>query len=463
MKRKILALFLTTLLVVMMLPMSASARGWDGNPDSLTYGVITVKSGETYVIESGEVLNVSGTLRVENGGTVIVRGELNSYAPKSYHPSVVREDSLGLTIDEGGKVVVKDGGYLYLHSMSTYYMVGYPLADYMPAKSGLKGDIVVESGGWFDYDNRFQIGYNTEWTENGVLHISRVDGISMDRSKNTQITVNFGTARTATGLGYVGVTVNQGIATAEYDFVPELVTQDDIAEDKLEGHSLKSKVPIRIFVEDGATFNGYDAEEVPSQPVNPDPEPDPEPVIPSKYFSDVTADAWYCNAAEYVYEHGIMAGTADGIFEPNATLNRAQAVQILYNLEGQPTAAESAGYVDTTGHWAINAINWASEKAIVSGVGNNRFDPNSPVSREQFAVMMYNYAQYKGYDLSAQADLTTFPDNGKVSSWAQRAMQWANGEGLINGSDGSLLPGGTTTRAQAASILMKFDQSVVGN
>ena len=121
------------------------------------------------------------------------------------------------------------------------------------------------------------------------------------------------------------------------------------------------------------------------------------------------------------------------------------------------------GYTDTAGHWAINAINWASENGIVSGVGDNRFNPNSPVSREQFAVMMYNYAQYKGYDLSAQADLTTFPDNGKVSSWAQRAMQWANGEGLINGSDGSLLPGGTATRGQAASILMKFDQSVVGN
>lgn len=461
MKRKVLALFLTALLVVVMIPMSVSARGWDGNPDSLTYGVITVKSGETYVIESGEVLNVSGTLRVENGGTVIVRGELNSYAPKSYHPSVVREDSLGLTIDEGGKVVVEDGGYLYLHSMSTYYMVGYPLADYMPAKSGLKGDIIVESGGWFDYDNRFEIGYTTEWREDDVLHISRPRGISMDRSKNTQITVNFGTARTATGLGYVGITVNQGIATAEYDFVPELMTQDDIAEDKLEGHTLKSKVPIRVFVEDGATFNGYDAEEVPSQPVNP--KPDPEPVVPSKYFSDVASNAWYCDAAEYVYEHGLMSGTNAGIFEPNTNLSRAQAVQIFYNLEGKPTAVWTANYTDTAGHWAINAINWASANGIVSGVGNNRFDPNSPVSREQFAVMMYHYAEYKGYDLSAQADLTVFPDNGKVSSWAQRALQWANGEGLINGSDGSLLPGGTATRGQAASILMKFDQNIVGN
>ena len=461
MKRKVLALFLTALLVVVMIPMSVSARGWDGNPDSLTYGVITVKSGETYVIESGEVLNVSGTLRVENGGTVIVRGELNSYAPKSYHPSVVRENSLGLTIDEGGKVVVEDGGYLYLHSMSTYYMVGYPLADYMPAKSGLKGDIIVEFGGWFDYDNRFEIGYATEWREDDVLHISRPRGISMDRSKNTQITVNFGTARTATGLGYVGITVNQGIATAEYDFVPELMTQDDIAEDKLEGHTLKSKVPIRVFVEDGATFNGYDAEEVPSQPVNP--KPDPEPVVPSKYFSDVASNAWYCDAAEYVYEHGLMSGTNAGIFEPNTNLNRAQAVQIFYNLEGKPTAVWTANYTDTAGHWAINAINWASANGIVSGVGNNRFDPNSPVSREQFAVMMYHYAEYKGYDLSAQAYLTVFPDNGKVSSWAQRALQWANGEGLINGSDGSLLPGGTATRGQAASILMKFDQNIVGN
>ena len=184
---------------------------------------------------------------------------------------------------------------------------------------------------------------------------------------------------------------------------------------------------------------------------------------PSRYFSDVMTNSWYFSAAEYVYEHNIMAGTGTGTFSPNDTLNRAQAVQIFYNLESQPAVTASAGYADTAGHWAINAINWASENGVVSGVGENQFAPNSPVSREQFAVMMYNYAQYKGYDLSAQADLTTFPDNGKVSSWAQRALQWANSEGLINGSDGSLLPGGTATRGQAASFLMKFDQNIVGN
>lgn len=453
MKRKILALFLSALLVVAMIPMSVSARGWDGNSDSLTYGIITVKSGETYVIESGEVLNVSGTLRVENGGTVIVRGELNSLAPKSYHPSVVREDSLGLTIEEGGRVIVEDGGYLYISLHSTYYMAGYPVVSYMPEKSGLKGDIIIQSGGWLDYSG-YEIGHVTQWIdENGSLVTSSTTAlrINMDQSKDTEVTVNFGTARTAVGLGYVGITVNQGIAEATDNYEDYLLTADNSAEDNL---GATYTVPIRIFVEKGATFVGPDGETD---------YPQPEPIIPSKYFDDVTADAWYCDAAEYVYEQGIMAGTDDRIFEPNAKLNRAQAVQILYNLENQPEATASAGYTDTAGHWAINAINWASENGIVSGVGENRFAPNSPVSREQFAVMMYNYARYKEYNLSAQADLTIFPDNGKVSSWAQRALQWANGEGLINGSDGSLLPGGTATRGQAASILMKFDQSVVGN
>ena len=284
-------------------------------------------------------------------------------------------------------------------------------------------------------------------------------------NSNAQVTVNFKNARTETEIGYAAITVDRGTAVIDDpNYALEKILNLDIYDDFATGDysgSIKTFLPVKLYVRNGASLEIFSNEIFANVPYENVEHLPALPENPSKYFDDVAADAWYCDAAEYVYEQGIMAGTDDRIFEPNANLNRAQAVQILYNLENQPEATASAGYTDTAGHWAINAINWAAENGIVSGVGNNRFDPNSPVSREQFAVMMYNYARYKGYDLSAQADLTTFPDNGKVSSWALRALQWANGEGLINGSDGSLLPGGTATRGQAASILMKFDQNVV--
>lgn len=178
-------------------------------------------------------------------------------------------------------------------------------------------------------------------------------------------------------------------------------------------------------------------------------------------FTDVKTGDWFYNAVKYVYENKLMAGTSTTTFEPNAKLNRAQAVQILYNLEGQPTVTGTADFTDVSGHWALNAITWAAENDVVAGVGNNEFDPNANVTREQFAQMMYNYAKFKGYDLSAAGDLSSFSDSAKVSDWAEAALAWANGEGLINGNeDGTLAPNGTAIRGQAASILMNFDQNV---
>ena len=96
----------------------------------------------------------------------------------------------------------------------------------------------------------------------------------------------------------------------------------------------------------------------------------------------------------------------------------------------------------------------------MAGIGGNLYDPDSNVTREQFAVMLYKYARFKGYDLTATGDLTQFPDMDAISGWAETALSWANGNGLINGNeDGTLAPGGTATRAQAASILAHFDQS----
>ena len=178
-------------------------------------------------------------------------------------------------------------------------------------------------------------------------------------------------------------------------------------------------------------------------------------------FTDVKTTDWWYEAVKYVYENKLMSGTSDTTFEPTAKLNRAQAVQILYNLEGQPAVTGTADFTDVSGHWALNAITWGAKNGVVAGVGNGKFDPNANVTREQFAQMMYNYAKFKGYDLTAQGDLDNFTDVSKVSDWAETALAWANGEGLINGNtDGTLAPNGTAIRGQAASIMAKFDQNV---
>ena len=188
-----------------------------------------------------------------------------------------------------------------------------------------------------------------------------------------------------------------------------------------------------------------------------------EPEEPTWPFEDVTeGDDWFYDAVAYVYENGIMAGTDETTFEPYMELDRAMAAQLFYNLEGKPTVTGDSTFTDvTSGHWAVDAITWAAQNDIVAGIGGGLYDPDSNVTREQFAVMLYKYARFKGYDLTAAGDLTQFPDAGSISSWAETALSWANGNGLINGHEnGTIDPKGSTIRAQAASIMANFDQNV---
>ena len=183
-------------------------------------------------------------------------------------------------------------------------------------------------------------------------------------------------------------------------------------------------------------------------------------------FTDVDSDDWFLAAVQYVYENGRMAGTSSTTFQPEVHLTRAMAAQVLYNLEGQPAVTGDTTFTDAAaaGEWAVKAITWAEQTGVVAGIGDGLFDPTANVTREEFAQMMYNYASYKEYDLTLEGDLSQFEDASAISSWAETAMSWANGSGLINGhDDGTIDPQGTTTRAQAASILMNFDQNVAEN
>ena len=183
-------------------------------------------------------------------------------------------------------------------------------------------------------------------------------------------------------------------------------------------------------------------------------------------FTDVNSDDWFLAAVQYVYENDRMAGTSSTTFQPEVNLTRAMAAQVLYNLEDQPAVTGDTTFTDAAaaGDWAVKAITWAEQTGVVAGIGDGLFDPTANVTREEFAQMMYNYASYKEYDLTLEGDLSQFEDASAISSWAETAMSWANGSGLINGhDDGTIDPQGTTTRAQAASILMNFDQNVAEN
>lgn len=185
-------------------------------------------------------------------------------------------------------------------------------------------------------------------------------------------------------------------------------------------------------------------------------------LCPSAHLTDVELGTWYHEAVDYVVEHGIMAGVSATAFQPSGSLTRGQVVQILHNLEGKPEETAEAPFTDTAGHWALEAIAWAAQNNVVAGYDDGTFGPEKLVTREEFAQMMYNYAKFKGYDLTAGGDLAQFPDAGAISDWAETALSWANGKGLINGHDnGTIDPQGNTTRAQAASIMKNFDLKVV--
>ncbi len=185
-------------------------------------------------------------------------------------------------------------------------------------------------------------------------------------------------------------------------------------------------------------------------------------------FEDVAPGAWYESAVRYAYFHNIMEGMSETEFAPTTALTRAMAVQILYNLEGQPDISdENLGYpyedVDAQA-WYGDAVYWARITGVATGYGDGTFQPTDSITRQEFAQMLYNYAKYKGYDLTAEGDLAQFPDSESVADWAEAAMSWANGNQLINGhDDGTIDAAGIGTRAQAASILMQFDQNLVEN
>ncbi len=175
-------------------------------------------------------------------------------------------------------------------------------------------------------------------------------------------------------------------------------------------------------------------------------------------FKDVAADRWSRSAVEYVYKNNIFAGTAADEFSPEMNMSRAMLVSVLYRMDDSPSVSGAQPFTDVAdGAYYADAVRWASANGIVSGTGENQFSPDADVTREQFATILYRYAQYKNYNTDGSADISSFADSADVSAFAQTALKWAVSDGVISGtSDDRLMPLGGTTREQAASMLMRF-------
>ena len=181
-------------------------------------------------------------------------------------------------------------------------------------------------------------------------------------------------------------------------------------------------------------------------------------------FADVQAGAWYVLAVQYAYDNGIMTGKTATTFAPNASLTRAEFTTVLYSQAGKPSVTYRPIFKDVEqGAWYSSPVLWAYDKGIVSGYTNGCFGTSDKITREQLALMMYKYAQMKGYDTTADADiLSSFSDEAAISSWARGAIQWAASQGIMSGkgkgADGKpmLDPKGNATRAECAAMIKKL-------
>ena len=176
-------------------------------------------------------------------------------------------------------------------------------------------------------------------------------------------------------------------------------------------------------------------------------------------YTDVAEDDWHYEAVKYAFEKGIMTGINDTTFAPDDNLARAQFAVILHRMNGTPAVEYTDRFHDVAEDvWYTDAILWAADKGVVTGYSNGNFGPSDHINREQMALMMYRYAKDQGYSLDGAADFSQYQDASYVSDFAQEAMAWAVGNGIITGkyNETQLDPQGNATRAECATIMMRF-------
>ena len=190
------------------------------------------------------------------------------------------------------------------------------------------------------------------------------------------------------------------------------------------------------------------------------------PMLPSEAscsFKDVFSGDWFFDSVQYVSDKGLMKGMSEDTFEPQTTMSRAMAVTVLHRMEGGQISASPFDFKDVPPNsWFADSVAWAAADGIVNGYNADIFGPYDDVTREQIAVILYRYADKKGFDVSRRADLSGFNDVNDISDWAEDALAWANAEGLVVGlDDKTLAPGSKTTRAQVATVIKRMNEWII--
>ena len=190
---------------------------------------------------------------------------------------------------------------------------------------------------------------------------------------------------------------------------------------------------------------------------------DLNPATAERTFQDVSSNDWYYDAVKFVAENGLMNGTSDTKFSPFDAVTRGMFVVTLYRLEGLPAVSSAVPFADVkSGEFYSDAITWAADNKLINGYGNGSFGPNDLLTRQQLVTILYRYAEYKQYDISASQSLSAFADQKSVQTYAKPAMEWALAEKLMNGtSENKIEPSGTADRAQLATFLMRFSTTFV--
>ncbi len=179
---------------------------------------------------------------------------------------------------------------------------------------------------------------------------------------------------------------------------------------------------------------------------------------PISAFSDASPTAWYHDGVHWALENGVMQGFGGGLFKPNGATSRAQMAQILWNLEGQPEATAAFDFSDVVdGAWYVPSLRWANSVGVIVGYANGKIGPNDTMTREQLVTVIYRYAALKGNAKAPEESALEYSDAYEVSSWAAEAFRWAVQADIVKGDEAKrLAPKGTATRAEIATIMMRY-------
>ncbi len=408
-----------------------------------------VAEGVTLVVNPDVTLSIAEGKTLTNNGTIENKGEIEgtvkqgttgevtkyytvTFTSNKEIKSVEVQDENDATVEPNveGKFIysLKDGKYTYT----------------METVRGTRNGSFTVDGKELTINERFSSGGGSSHSYDGYITIINPKNGEVSVSDDWAYEDEKITLTITPDKGYVVDKIE--IVDDEGDKINAKKVEDK--DDKYTFRMANCDVTVTVtFKEEGKTTEDTDKEE----------DKDDEETTELN-FTDVKESDWFYKGVAYVVDKGVMSGVSENQFDPSGKLTRAMLVQMLYNMESRPACDAENAFIDVpVGQWYTDAVIWANDAKIVSGMGEGLFAPNMEITREQMVAMLYNYAKYKGYDVTASADLSAFADTASVSAWAQPAMQWAVAEGYISGmGDSQLAPQGTATRAEIASVIMRF-------